>query len=126
MTKSMTLAAGLAILSSSAFAQTVLDDSFPVTDLTTIEEMHAVVSADFADPHSAQYKGLTAGAGDDSYVICGWVNSRNSSGGYDQFVPFAYWAGSDTAHVLESDTELGEAFELLTLDLMGCPESAFD
>lgn len=74
-----------------AFAQTVIDDSFPEGAPIKFVEMHKGVSKDFIDPSSAQYKSVSFHDTDERGIIfCGWVNSRNSFGGYTKFYPFWY------------------------------------
>ncbi|HEV7345733.1 MAG TPA: hypothetical protein VGN60_08915 [Devosia sp.] len=104
----------------------VLDGTWPVDGPATFESMHHAVSADFLDPTSAQYKGLTLRNEVYKPSICGWVNARNSAGGYTQFHRFAYQVESNSANVAEKydDPVLGKMVKN-TLHMMGCPESVF-
>jgi len=70
-------------------AQTLLDGNYPAEAQISFDEVHKLVSSEFNDPRSAQYKGLILRpAGNGGQFICGWVNSKNSAGGYDPFAPF--------------------------------------
>lgn len=59
--------------------------------------MYAVVTADFLDPESAQFKGLTRSSPGyrPERTICGFVNAKNSFGGYVGFRPFSYPCGTE-------------------------------
>jgi hypothetical protein len=74
-----------------AHSQTLLDGSFPNGSGVSFADLHRRVGATLLDPRSAQYRGLLlVRSSDGGKVICGWVNARNSMGGYTQFVPFYY------------------------------------
>lgn len=81
----------LGAVASPAAGQTDLDGSFPAESGIDLVEMHRVISADFTDPTSAQYKGMVLRDRLlNDFVVCGWVNAKNSMGGYTPFVPFHY------------------------------------
>lgn len=74
-----------------AVAQSDLDGSFPADAGVEFEAMHQVISAEFTDPTSAQYKAMVKRDRLlNDFVVCGWVNAKNSMGGYTPFVPFSY------------------------------------
>lgn len=109
-----------------AAGQTVLDESFPADAGVEFEAMHQVISADFLDPRSAQYKGLVVRDRlVDDFVICGWVNAKNSMGGYTPFVPFHYNIKRAQGATYEgvSDEILGE-LTLIALASSGCSAAA--
>lgn len=57
----------------------------------------AAVSRVLKDPASAQFEGLFTHPG----AVCGFVNARNSFGGYTGRRPFGYIIAQDVAYVLE-------------------------
>ncbi|WP_154142558.1 MULTISPECIES: hypothetical protein [unclassified Brucella] len=101
-----------------------MDDSFPKNAPISFEQMHKAVSKDFIDPSSAQYKGLTIhdqpGRG---LSICGWVNSKNSFGGYTRFYPFGVLADTKFAMVNTSfdDSNLAKLADM-SFAKFGCRE----
>lgn len=50
----------------------------------TVAEVKAAVKAELKDPQSAQFRGLKPLKDDEGkvYGYCGWVNAKNSYGGY--------------------------------------------
>lgn len=75
-----------------ATAQVIIDKSDAGMTDVQINQMYAVVTADFLDPGSAQFKGLTRSSPGyrPERTICGFVNAKNSFGGYVGFRPFSY------------------------------------
>lgn len=125
MKSTPTLAALAMLLTSfAATAAEVIDESWPSTQITSFEAMHRAVSADFLDPMSAQYKliVLRQPLGRNYHVICGWVNSRNSLGGFAPFVPFVYEVEADQAFLApDYNSELTGEMALMALRNSGCP-----
>lgn len=72
----------LALLAAPAFAQ---------ADADAIAHAKAIVANKLKDPESAQFKDLVQRPPSEpgkSAVVCGWVNAKNSYGGYVGFKPF--------------------------------------
>lgn len=108
----------------SATAASILDDSYPSNSPISFEQMHKVVSAEFLDPNSAQYKMVSLhaqpGRGD---VFCGWVNSKNSFGGYTRFYPF--WMSvekNDSIVNPDYDDDILADLSNLTFGMYGCKD----
>lgn len=72
-------------------AQTVISGDYPKASKISFDELKKAASSAFKDPSSAQFKllkyhdNVVTGP-----VICGWVNAKNSLGGYGDFFPFYY------------------------------------
>ncbi len=60
----------------------------------------AAVKRVLKDPSSAMFEGLFTHPG----AVCGFVNSKNSFGGYVGRRPFGYIIDQDVAYVLDSGT----------------------
>ena len=60
----------------------------------------AAVKRVLKDPSSATFEGLFTHPG----AVCGFVNAKNSFGGYIGRMPFGYIIQSDVAYVLDSQT----------------------
>lgn len=117
----MSAAAFLLALSAPALAQTALDD-YPADAPVGLEVLHRAVSAGFLDPRSAQYKKISwhtdyaSGA-----VFCGWVNAKNSAGGYTPFYPFFFTTAKETATVAEDYADpILSKLSLMPFDFVGC------
>ncbi|HCH72603.1 MAG TPA: hypothetical protein DFK19_12605 [Ochrobactrum sp.] len=108
-----------------ANAATVLDNTFPKDAPISFEEMHQIVSKDFTDPNSTQYKGLSIhdqpGRG---AAICGWVNAKNAFGGYTPFYPFGFLVEKRQADI-NRDFQDPILFDLreMSFAMYGCKEA---
>lgn len=123
--RKIAIAALFLIIGSPAFGQTVLDGSFPIDGIASLEQMHASVTAEFTDPRSAQYKGMIVRNKAYKPAICGLVNARNSLGGYTPFYPFAYSIEDARAYVATGyKDEIVGGLVVSTLEMMGCPLSS--
>lgn len=130
MKVSVICTAAMAAFAGAAHSASILDDSFPKKAPITFDEMHKAVSKDFIDPSSAQYKGISLhdqpGRG---LALCGWVNSKNSFGGYTRFYPFGMLIASDLAMVNDDydDKNLAELADIAFAkfgcrDVLGYPK----
>lgn len=126
MGKSRNIAAALIVIAAvganAARAASILDDSYPGNAPINFDRMHKVVSSDFLDPGSAQYKKISMheqpGRG---VVFCGWVNSKNSFGGYTKFYPFWMSVKDEKAIVnQEFDDDILADLSNMTFEMYGC------
>lgn len=103
-------------------AQTVIDQSFPRESSIDLAAMHRLVSADFLAPSSAQYKGMSLVTRYDGHqFICGWVNAKNSFGGYTPFYPFYVDVAYNDANVGDGyKDELSARLVLMPFNTVGC------
>jgi hypothetical protein len=106
----------------SAQAAADLDRSFPADASIPFERLSAAVSADFIDPTSSQFKKMSRHIQDGrGEVICGWVNAKNSMGGYTPFYPFHVTIDNLKATVGEHyDDEMLAPMVLLSFEWTGC------
>lgn len=110
------------IWAGTAQGQTILDDSYPSDAPITLDAMHQMVSKDFIDPRSAQYKGFYVHTRYDGRdFICGWVNAKNSLGGYTPFAPFYVDVARNQAEVISNydDPLLGD-LALVSISIVEC------
>lgn len=75
-----------------AWAQFVIDDSFPAEFSSPFEAVHRLASAELLDPRSAQYKGFVQAQeiDPDLIVLCAWMNWKDETGAYGPFLPMVY------------------------------------
>jgi len=67
--------------------------ALPPVDLTADQraDVEKGIRKNLKDPNSAMFGNMNAGISDkspDTYIVCGWVNSKNSYGGYVGDKPF--------------------------------------
>lgn len=77
---------------SAAPCQTVTDGTGSDLSSQQLDELMRIVTQDFKDPLSAQFRGLRRPG--EGFMpqrrICGFVNGKNTFGGYVGFKPFFY------------------------------------
>jgi hypothetical protein len=80
--------------------------------LTAVEDG---VKSILKDPDSARISGIVAGVGSDGTITaCGWVNAKNSYGGYTGKRPFQglfYGKNNDSGFVMISTEEIDSALQ---------------
>lgn len=95
-----------ALVSSSTLAE-----EFPGVDDETSAAMKEAVVKDFLDPESARFRGVVVA--ESGKVLCGFVNAKNSFGGYVGFRPFDYSLYTGEAKTYDPP-EKNDAFFKLT------------
>lgn len=105
-----------------AVAQVILDGDYPSGGPIDFLTLHAAVSADAADPRSAQYKAIAFPPTPKQATVCGLVNFRNASGGYDPFEAFIYFVSDREVKLLKAreDATLQKLLVSM-LERLGCP-----
>lgn len=106
-----------------ALGQSDLDGSYPKDAPIDFTQAHRLLTADFLDPTSAQYKKmvLVKRSGDGKQYICGWMNAKNSAGGYGPFTPFYIDIASNEAHDGKGyDDEFVGSIIIMTFEFIEC------
>ncbi|MEZ5890870.1 MAG: hypothetical protein R3D52_11940 [Xanthobacteraceae bacterium] len=97
------LATAASLYAASAHAQSVVDGSGGDLPDAVRQEIFELVTDDFRDPLSSQFRRLQRG--DKPNVYCGEVNTRNLYGAYVGFKPFMVTVepGSKSVDIIPSD-----------------------
>lgn len=53
-----------------------------------IDDAKTRIAATMKDPESVRFADLTSSSKDGTSIVCGWINAKNSYGGYVGFTPF--------------------------------------
>lgn len=76
-------------------------------DAVRIDQMHRAVKLRLKDPDSAEFKGSAVYRASGAPVVCGYVNAKNSFGGYTGWEEFI---GGNGIVIMENDMKNAQEF----------------
>ncbi|PZR88352.1 MAG: hypothetical protein DI537_23730 [Stutzerimonas stutzeri] len=116
-------AAALALLSTGASAQTVVDGSGKEIAPDLLKKVISTVADQTREPESARLRRITAGTSQELRAICGEINSKNAIGAYVGYVGFIFFLKTQEANVYERAFDDRTARNEQNTDLKeaGCP-----
>ncbi|KQW22849.1 hypothetical protein ASC80_05775 [Afipia sp. Root123D2] len=116
------IAAAFLATVTSAFAQTVVDESGSGINPVAMESAKSAITWKLRDPISAQIKGVrlihTSELRPD--VLCGYINAKNGYGGYVGFKPFYYEVKRNLGGVVQ---DTSNELERLPFEWSGCAKA---
>lgn len=100
-----------------------LAEEFPGIADETLAKMKEAVVQDFLDPESARFRGVVVA--ESGKVICGFVNAKNSFGGYVGFRPFDYSLYTGEAKTYDPPDKNDAFFKLteIVFKQIGCEKA---
>lgn len=94
------------------------------SDMAEIEQS---VRRKLKDPESARFRAFTARKTEYGAIVCGFVNAKNSYGGYTGFAPFSgYFMKEQTSmsgRTSLSVVTIGDTSDTLFVVRLNCPEN---